>query len=218
MKKSLFSALIAMSVITVVGCQTVTKEPKVTYIDRAYTGIIPCADCSGIEATLLVNQDGTYVEQLVYLGTRDGDQTFNETGTWAKDGNKLRMTNAKGERAYFLPSTDDKSMTLLDQEGNKIDSELNYTLKQVAPSKKIGEYRYFADAATFTECKTGRQFAAEGLELEKGYSATGVTGGTPVYAEIEGYYTVRPSMEDGLFDPALVQTGEIMFDKSTSCK
>lgn len=46
------------------------------------------------------------------------------------------MTNANGERAYFAPSADDKSMVLLDQEGNKIQSQLNYTLTQVAPSKK----------------------------------------------------------------------------------
>lgn len=218
MKKSLLLALMATGVITLAGCQTIAKQPNVTYIDRAYTGTLPCADCSGIEATLLVNQDGTYVEQLVYLGTRDGDQTFYETGSWAKDGEKLRMTNANGERSYFLPSADDKSMILLDQEGNKIESQLNYTLNQVTSGKKVGEYRYFADAATFTECKTGRTYAASGLELEKGYSATGVTGGTPVYAEIEGYYTIRPSMEDGQFDPALVQTGQIMFDKSSSCK
>ncbi|EML1935460.1 MULTISPECIES: envelope stress response activation lipoprotein NlpE [Providencia] len=218
MKKTLFLALMATGVMALAGCQSADKQPSVTYIDRAYTGTLPCADCSGIEATLLVNQDGTYVEQLVYLGTRDGNQTFYETGSWAKEGDKLRMTNANGERSYFLPSADDKSMVLLDQEGNKIQSQLNYTLNQVTASKKVGEYRYLADAATFTECKTGRTYTASGLDLEKGYSATGVTGGTPVYAEIEGYYTVRPSMEDGQFDPALVQTGHIMFDKSSSCK
>ncbi|ELX8380880.1 envelope stress response activation lipoprotein NlpE [Providencia vermicola] len=218
MKKTLFLALMATGIMALAGCQSADKQPSVTYIDRAYTGTLPCADCSGIEATLLVNQDGTYVEQLVYLGTRDGNQTFYETGSWAKEGDKLRMTNANGERSYFLPSADDKSMVLLDQEGNKIQSQLNYTLNQVTASKKVGEYRYLADAATFTECKTGRTYTASGLDLEKGYSATGVTGGTPVYAEIEGYYTVRPSMEDGQFDPALVQTGHIMFDKSSSCK
>ncbi|WP_321158103.1 envelope stress response activation lipoprotein NlpE, partial [Providencia stuartii] len=216
MKKTLFLALMATGIMALAGCQSADKQPSVTYIDRAYTGTLPCADCSGIEATLLVNQDGTYVEQLVYLGTRDGNQTFYETGSWAKEGDKLRMTNANGERSYFLPSADDKSMVLLDQEGNKIQSQLNYTLNQVTASKKVGEYRYLADAATFTECKTGRTYTASGLDLEKGYSATGVTGGTPVYAEIEGYYTVRPSMEDGQFDPALVQTGHIMFDKSSS--
>lgn len=218
MRKPLFLALIAVGVAALVGCQAAPKKTSVTYIDRVYTGTLPCADCSGIEATLLVNQDGSYVEQLLYLDTREGDKSFFETGSWAKDGEKLRMTNANGERTYFIPSADDKSMTLLDQDGNKIESQLNYTLKQVTPSKKMGEYRYLADAATFTECKTGHTYIASGVELEKGYSATGVTGGTPVYAEIEGYYTIRPSMEDGQFDPALVQTGDIMFNKSSSCK
>ncbi|MEX6398067.1 hypothetical protein AB6E88_13745 [Providencia hangzhouensis] len=50
--------------------------------------------------------------------------------------------------------------------------------------------------------------------MEKAYGETGVDGGTPVYAEIEGYYTIRPSMEDGQFDSALVPTGAIKFDKS----
>lgn len=99
MKKTLFLALMATGVMVLAGCQSADKQPSVTYIDRAYTGTLPCADCSGIEATLLVNQDGTYVEQLVYLGTRDGNQTFYETGSWAKEGDKLRMTNANGERS-----------------------------------------------------------------------------------------------------------------------
>lgn len=36
----------ATGVMTLVGCQTAVKQPSVTYIDRAYTGILPCADCS----------------------------------------------------------------------------------------------------------------------------------------------------------------------------
>lgn len=217
MNKKLLMVLAAAGIITLAGCQNSTTAPEVRYIDRAFTGVLPCADCSGIETTILFNQDGSYVEELTYLGTRDGDQTMFETGSWAKDGDKLRLTNTQGERSYFSPSADDKSVTMLDSDGNVIESQFDYTLKQVTPSKKIGEYHYMADAATFIECGTKRNYAASGIELEKNYGATGVNGGTPVYAEIEGYYTIRPSMEDGLFDPALVQTGSILFNKEKSC-
>ncbi|GAB1439815.1 envelope stress response activation lipoprotein NlpE [Providencia sp.] len=218
MKKSLMLVLMAVGVVTLAGCQNTAKNAQTVPVDNVYSGVIPCADCSGIEATLLVNQDGSYVEQLVYLGTKDGNSAFHDSGKWSLEGNKLRTTNAKGENTYFSKAADDQSVTLLDLEGNPIETQLNYTLDRVKPSKKSGLYRYMADAAVFTECESGRQYAASGIELEKAYSETGVDGGTPVYVEVEGYYSVRPSMEDGQFDPALVQTGKINFDKAASCK
>ncbi|BBU94975.1 MULTISPECIES: copper resistance protein NlpE N-terminal domain-containing protein [Providencia] len=217
MKKSLMLVLMAVGSITLAGCQSATKNIDAAPVDKVYTGVLPCADCSGIEATLLVNQDGSYVEQLVYLGTKDGDTAFHDTGKWDIENNKLRATNPKGESTYFAQSADGQSVTLLDLDGNPIETQMNYTLDQVKPSKKVGQYRYMADAAVFKECDSGRQYAVSGVELEKAYGETGVDGGTPVYAEIEGYYTIRPSMEDGQFDSALVPTGAIKFDKSASC-
>lgn len=85
---------------------------------------------------MLVNQDGSYVEQLVYLGTRDGDTAFHDTGKWDIENNKLRATNPKGESTYFAQSEDGQSVTLLDLEGNPIETQMNYTLDQVKPSKK----------------------------------------------------------------------------------
>ncbi len=218
MKKSLLLALMTVSAITLAGCQTTTTNTNTAQIDKVYTGVIPCADCSGIEATLLVNQDGSYVEQLVYLGTKEGDRAFREAGKWEAEGKKLHLANSKDEKTYFAQAEDGQSVTLLDLDGNPIETQMNYTLEQVKPSKKIGEYRYMADAAVFKECGSGRQYTASGIELEKGYSESGVEGGTPVYVEVEGYYSVRPSMEDGQFDSALVQTGKVKFDKSASCK
>lgn len=218
MKKSLILVLMAVGAVTLAGCQSGTKKAQTVPVDRVYSGVLPCADCSGIEATLLLQQDGSYVEQLVYLDTKDGSRSFHDSGKWNIEGNKLRMTNPKGESTYFSQSADEQSVTLLDLEGNLIETQLNYTLERVKPSKKAGQYRYMADAAVFTECESGRQYTASGLELEKAYSKTGVDGGTPVYVEVEGYYTVRPSMEDGQFDSALVQTGKINFDKTASCK
>lgn len=218
MNKSLLLVLTAIGTMVLAGCQSSTTNSNSAQVDKVYTGVIPCADCSGIEMTLLVNPDGSYVEQLIYMGTNEGDRSFHDSGKWKSEGEKISATNSKNEQTYFAQAADGKSITLLDLEGNPIETQMNYTLKQVAPSVKVGEYRYMADAAIFKECSTGRQYSASGIELEKGYSDTGVEAGTPVYVEVEGYYSIRPSMEDGQFDPALVQSGKIKFDKSASCK
>ncbi|SPY78611.1 Copper homeostasis protein CutF [Providencia rustigianii] len=218
MKKVFLLAFIAAGSIALSGCQSGVSEVESASVDNVYSGLIPCADCSGIEATLLVNPDGSYVEQLLYLETKNGNQIFHETGNWSANGNMLTLTNAQAERSYFAKAADNNSVTLLDINGERIESAMNYTLGKVTPSKKIGEYRYMADAAIFTECETGRKYATSGIELERAYGETGVDGGTPVYVEVDGYYTIRPSMEDGQFDSALVPTGKIKFDPSASCK
>ena len=216
MKKVLMIGLVAVGVAALAGCQS----SKTNYDDEVYTGLYPCANCSAIESTVVFNKDGSYVEQLTYQGTRDGDQTSFDTGSWVEEDNKLRLvsTQTQDQITYFALSSDKKRVTLLDQQGNPIETELNYTLSRVLPSKKVGEYRYLADAAIFTECETGRAYATSGIALEKAYGKTGVDGGTPVYAEIEGYYSIRPSMEDGLYDAAFIQTGKIAFNKAKSCE
>ncbi len=55
----------------------------------SYSGQQPCADCSGIHQELLLYAKApneflntTYILKRTYQGTRDGDQTMVETGTW----------------------------------------------------------------------------------------------------------------------------------------
>ncbi|MBS9424989.1 envelope stress response activation lipoprotein NlpE [Photorhabdus caribbeanensis] len=217
MNKKLLTALVAVGVSALMGCkgnsvQQTSSQP----VDQTFHGTLPCADCSGIDTTLLLDNDGTYILEQTYLGARDGDQSFFESGLWAKDGEKIRLTKSDDQKSYYLPKGE--NLVMLDIEGNKIESSFNYELQRVKPKKLAGEYSYMADAALFTDCSTGKRYAVtESLDLEQGYHQVGVEGGTPVYVEVEGYYSVRPSMEDGQFDPALIQTGKIHFDKSKSC-
>ncbi|MFS1563780.1 MAG: copper resistance protein NlpE N-terminal domain-containing protein [Candidatus Arsenophonus phytopathogenicus] len=45
-------------------------------MDKIYTGVLPCADCSGIETTVLFNPNGKFIEQLTYLGKEEQKNTF----------------------------------------------------------------------------------------------------------------------------------------------
>ncbi|WP_072023207.1 envelope stress response activation lipoprotein NlpE [Photorhabdus australis] len=217
MNKKLLATLAVVSVCTLMGCKgNLPQQTRSQPVDQTFKGILPCADCSGIDTTLLLDGDGGYILEQTYLGTRDGEQSFFESGQWVKEGEKIRLTKSDDQKYYYLPKGG--NLVMLDIEGNPIESQFNYELKRVKPEKLIGEYSYMADAASFTDCNTGKQYAVtESLDLERGYHQVGVEGGTPVYVEVEGYYSVRPSMEDGQFDPALIQTGKIHFDKSKSC-
>ncbi|OKP03511.1 envelope stress response activation lipoprotein NlpE [Xenorhabdus eapokensis] len=223
MNKKILLALLVAGVFTAAGCQntSVTQESPVSQekyqsTEKVFSGIVPCADCAGIETTLQLAKDGTYILGQTYLEAKHEENTFFETGHWVINGKKIVLSDQDGKKSYYLMKGE--NLGLLDINGDPIESSFNYELDKVKPKKLAGEYSYFADSALFTECGTGRRYdAAENIDLERGYSAVGVEGGTPVYVEIEGYYTVRPSMEDGLFDYAVVQTGKIHFDKTSSC-
>lgn len=62
-----------------------------------------------------------------------------------------------------------------------------------------GEMVYFADAATFLECMTGRSYpiAMEGdyLALERAYVAAAKPPGSPLYVTLEGVLAERARME-----------------------
>lgn len=217
MNQKVLKILLIVGTVTLAGCQHKLPQSPSQPVDKVYTGVLPCADCSGIETTVLFNPNGTFIEQLTYLGKEDQKNTFFSSGNWTKKDAKLFLIDTEEQKTYFQSSTDGKTIEYLDQDGNKIESNLNYTLEQVTPDKKSGEYRYIADAALFKECKTGRTYSVNGIDLENQYRATGVEAGKPVYVEVEGYYTIRPSMEDGLFDTTLIQTGTIKFDKLRAC-
>nr|WP_092517752.1 envelope stress response activation lipoprotein NlpE [Xenorhabdus japonica] len=223
MNKKILLALLAAGVFTVAGCQNIpttqndsAPQGQSRSTEKVFSGIVPCADCSGIETTLKLAKDGTYILGQTYLEAKSEENTFFETGHWVTNGKKIVLNNQDGKKSYYL--INGENLDMLDVNGEPIQSSFNYELDKVTPKKLAGEYSYFADSALFTECDTGRRYdASENIDLERGYSAMGVEGGTPVYVEVEGYYTLRPSMEDGLFDNAVIQTGKIRFDKTSSC-
>lgn len=72
-------------------------------MQQSYQGVLPCADCSGLDTSLFLDSDGTFILKEVYLGTKDGDQTFAEYGKWARTADKLVLTNAQGEKTLLPP-------------------------------------------------------------------------------------------------------------------
>ncbi|HZH69821.1 MAG TPA: copper resistance protein NlpE [Flavobacteriaceae bacterium] len=97
-----------------------------------YKGVLPCADCEGIETEVTLNADGTYVITRLYLGKDEA--TFEETGTfkWTEDGGSI-VLKEKIKDSPTLFKVGENFLLHLNQEGNSIEGELadRYVLHKI---------------------------------------------------------------------------------------
>ena len=98
-----FGLLIALLAFTLMSCTNQSKKQadETTTIDETmvdshtsemsldwagvYEGTLPCADCEGIETTIELKDDHTYVANYNYIGKSDGDNKFTNEGTFTWD-------------------------------------------------------------------------------------------------------------------------------------
>ena len=102
-----------------------TTVPQTPVIDaEEYTGSLPCADCEGIDASLQLNKDETYIMTSVYKGSRvdSSNNSFKDTGTWSMHGgDTLYLANAGRSTKYIKTDT---ALVQLDGNGNRITGPL----------------------------------------------------------------------------------------------
>lgn len=225
MSKFAITLFLAVGTLSLLGCNNRHQpvEQALQPMQQSYQGVLPCADCSGLDTSLFLDSDGTFILKEIYQGSKEGDQAFAEYGKWARTADKLVLTTAQGDKRYFRPVG--KNLELLDQQGLPIESKLNY---QLAPSEQplpkipmplSGMYKYFADAAVFTDCITGKTFPVENnIALEKGYLKARKNVGEPVFLSLNGHFDIRPSMEEGQSDKTLIPEGDIQFNANKSCE
>lgn len=95
-----------------------------------YIGVLPCADCDGIQTTMVLNANKTYVLETKYLGK--STQINKQTGTfsWNKAGNTIVLNNADKQAVPGMYFVGENNLTRLDMEGNRITGTLanNYVL------------------------------------------------------------------------------------------
>ncbi len=93
-----------------------------------YHGVLPCADCPGIDTVVTLTMDGTFRLQTRYVD-RD-ERVFEERGefTWNDAGNTVTLPGAQG-RSFFVG---ENHLVQLAQDGSRITGELadNYLLRQ----------------------------------------------------------------------------------------
>ncbi|GBU08637.1 lipoprotein [Bacteroidales bacterium] len=88
-----------------------------------YKGIVPCADCEGIETEIQLTKDGTFVLKTKYLGkesvaaTEDGGNF-----SWDESGSVITLSGLRNRPNQF--SVVEGAIVQLDMEGNVIEGEL----------------------------------------------------------------------------------------------
>jgi len=114
-----------------------------------------------------------------------------------RDGGKLAFISDTHTPVLTRGAGREAHLTLVRVQGNPSRQETGASAETGMELK--GMFRYMADAARFTDCRTGKSFpvAMEGpyIELERAYLDSGIKGGEEVLVELRGRYLERPAME-----------------------
>lgn len=136
MKKFILLLIVASGAAMLLGCNnrfssldTPQIQPsELKAMQQNWYGVLPCADCEGIETSLFLEKSGQWRMHQHYRSTR-GSGDFSSQGSWARTADKLVLTEPDGTRIYFQVRQD--KLEMVDSEGKTSISGLNYTLYPV---------------------------------------------------------------------------------------
>jgi len=117
-----------------VEVQLATGDNSRTSVDweGTYFGIVPCADCPGIETRITLNKDETYHVSWKYQDK--GDETFENTGKFQWDASGGIITLGSLDKDFYPNQyrVGENCLFQLDKEGNRITGDLaaNYILSK----------------------------------------------------------------------------------------
>ncbi len=229
MKSAIFSVVAASALFVLMGCHNraemevlePTQAQALKPMQQSWRGVLPCADCEGIETSLFLEKDGTWVMNQHYQGAK-APSTFASYGTWARTADKLVLTDTAGEKRYFRAKGE--GLEMLDMQGNPIVSQFNYTLAPVTaalpatPMAMRGMYFYMADAAIFTDCATGKKVSvANNAQLERDYAAARGNDTKPVLLTVDGHFTLQANPDSGEKIKTLVPDRDARFEAGKNC-
>jgi copper homeostasis protein (lipoprotein) len=97
-----------------------------------YSGTLPCADCPGIDETLVLSADGSFVLTDTYR-ERPGSANVVQ-GSWSLEdgGKRIRLDPGSKDATDRFYGIDGDGLRMLDTEGKPIDSPLPMRLKRDA--------------------------------------------------------------------------------------
>jgi uncharacterized lipoprotein NlpE involved in copper resistance len=103
-----------------------TVVPKTPVVNAEnYVGRLPCADCEGIDVSLQINRDSTFIMNSVYKGSRVDslNNHFNEMGSWRlHEPDTLYLVDANRRLTKYIKT--DTTLMQLDGDGKIITGPL----------------------------------------------------------------------------------------------
>ncbi len=170
-KKISFLLLCVFALCQCTEKKTVVDQQPLTFSggNAVYKGTLPCADCAGIEATLTLKPDGSYVYARRYL-QREGAR-FSSAGKYSIDRDILSLEEDSGLVSF---SVAEDTLTLLGSDKRPSDGELApyYRLKRERTFHYAGSYKAYSEKAdscaqTLTIVPEGEDYHVE-FSISKG--------------------------------------------------
>jgi copper homeostasis protein (lipoprotein) len=173
-----------------------TSPTSLESLPARYSGVLPCADCTGIRFDIDLRPANVYFLRMTYLGVTP-ERVYDDIGAWslASDLRTLALRGARQSPMLFS-ITNTNTLRKLDTEGQTIESELNYSVARsekyepLAPVVPLrGMYSLTANGALLEECTTGLKLQIEGAQTESlatEFAKARGTAARPVLLAVEG--------------------------------
>jgi len=110
--------------------------------EGTYSGVIPCADCPGIETRITLNTDETYYISWKYQEKRNAAHQNAGTFRWDAGGSTITLGNFDKDKYPVRYKVIENQLIQLDMQGNIITGDLaqNYILTKEEDVQKV-EYK-----------------------------------------------------------------------------
>ena len=132
MKSVLLAGSLSLFLLGGSACMTSKKSgSKVSQDSRntlnwtgIYKGVLPCADCEGIETMVQLEGNLTYTISTQYLGKSKEVSRQEGTFSWSKDGSMIMLNRASNSEAAARFRVMKDQLISLDSKGNAIEGAL----------------------------------------------------------------------------------------------
>ena len=175
-------------------------------IPATYHGTIACSACQRRELTLNLRADGVFMLRDAQAAAGSGEARY-DLGRWSleRGGSELRLAGGPQAPRRFAV-LDSGNLRLPGPRGEGTEFHADYELARAADFEPFPEsiplrglFQYYADAATFTECESGKRLPVameqDYLPAERAYLAARLAPGAPLLMTLEGRWAERPKME-----------------------
>jgi len=185
-------------------------------LPATYRGIVACAGCPSHELTLNLRADGVFMlRESPVAGGGDAGKRYG-LGRWslADGGRTLRLAGGtEAPRLFAVP--DSRRLRMLGSEDQPIEPKAGHDLERSPDYEPFSEafplrglFQYYADAATFTDCESGKRLPVamqkDYLAAERAYLAAPMAPAAPLLVTLEGRWAQRPKMEGSGTQESLV--------------
>ena len=146
MKTIRLGLLSVVSVLLFVSCgnsnTSVTSDNSQNSLDweGVYSNVVPCADCEGIQTTIVLNKDMTYKRISRYLGKDMNFFTEEGSFSWDKEGAIITLEEINKDESPSKYLVGENKLVQYDMDGNSMEESIQkkYSLEKV--SNIIGKH------------------------------------------------------------------------------